>query len=155
MRRANLSRVEIVRDEGDPPGYDTGYARIGPVIGAAKLGMTLYELPPGQSICPYHYEYPHEEWAIVLEGRPTLRDPEGEHALEPQDVVCFPAGPDGAHKLTNDTGDTVRVLLLSTKGDPSVAVYPDSAKLGFWSGNKEDGMMVRRESGVEYWDRET
>ena len=40
--------------------------------------MTVYELPPGQSICPYHYELGDEEWLIVLAGRPTLRTPEGE-----------------------------------------------------------------------------
>jgi uncharacterized cupin superfamily protein len=45
----------------------------GPQIGAAMLGGTIYDLPEGQSVCPYHYEYGNEEWLIVLDGRPTLR----------------------------------------------------------------------------------
>jgi hypothetical protein len=49
----------------------------------------------------------------------------------------------------------VRVLLLSTKDEPSVAVYPDSDKIGVWPGDARDDVLVRRESGVEYWDRET
>ena len=56
------------------------------------MGATVYELQEGQSVCPYHYEYGCEEWAIVLRGRPTLRHPDGEDVLEPGDVVCFPEG---------------------------------------------------------------
>jgi uncharacterized cupin superfamily protein len=28
-------------------------ARFGPALGATQMGASLYELPPGQSICPY------------------------------------------------------------------------------------------------------
>ena len=47
-----------------------------------KLGASVYDLPPGQSICPYHYEYGEEEALIVLEGTPTLRHPGGRDVLE-------------------------------------------------------------------------
>lgn len=72
------------------------------------------------------------------------------------DVICFPNGPDGAHKFTNRTEETVRVMILSTKNDPSLAVYPDSDKIGVWPGPefREDHILVRRESNVDYWDRE-
>jgi len=118
------------------------------------LGATVYELPPGQSNCPYHYEYGNEEWLIVLEGRLTVRHPEGEAELGPGDVLCFAIGPDGAHKLTNRTDGTVRVAMLSTQHEPAVAVYPDSDKLGVWPGDKRDNLLVRRESVVDYWDPE-
>jgi uncharacterized cupin superfamily protein len=154
MRRINLHQLEFGYDEADPPGYRAGMARFGPRIGAAMLGASLYELPEGQSICPYHYEYGNEEWLVVLEGRPRLRHPEGEDVLEPGDVVCFPVGREGAHKVTNDTGAKVRVLMISTLIDPSVAVYPDSDKLGFWSGDERDKLLVRRSAGVEYYDGE-
>ena len=45
-------------------------------------------------------------------------------------------------------------MILSTKGDPAAAVYPDSDKIGIWTGNDADQLIVRRESGVGYWDRE-
>jgi uncharacterized cupin superfamily protein len=157
MKRVNLFSAEVQRDDDDPQGYDTGYVRLGPQLGAAMLGATIYELPPGQSICPYHYEYGNEEWLIVIAGRPTLRLPDRETEVEPGDVVCFPVGPEGAHKVTNSTDETVRVLILSTKVDPSMAVYPDSDKIGIWPGppgEKFDHVLVRRESHVDYWDRE-
>ena len=91
---------------------------------------------------------------LVTRGRPTLRHPEGEDVLAPGDVVCFPEGPEGAHKLTNNESEPVRVILLSDKPSLAVAVYPDSDKIGVYPGDERDKIMVRRESGVEYFDRE-
>ena len=91
----------------------------------------------------------------MLAGRLTLRHPGGEEELEPGEVVCFPVGPEGAHKLTNKSDATVRVLMLSTLVEPSVAVYPDSDKIGVWPDpDRRDHILVRRESGVDYWDGE-
>jgi uncharacterized cupin superfamily protein len=156
MKRVNIHRPEIAHDESDPDGYHTGYDRLGPKIGASQLGATIYEMPPGQSICPYHYEYPEEEWLLVLEGTATLRHPGGEDDLEPGDLVCFPTGPEGAHKVTNRASDgNLRVMMFSTKAPTGIAVYPDSDKIGVYPPNSDDRLMVRRESGVDYWDRET
>jgi uncharacterized cupin superfamily protein len=77
VRRINLNELVLEYDADDPEGYRAGMARFGSTIEAVRLGATVYELPPGQSICPYHYEYPDEEWVLVLQGRPTVRDPDG------------------------------------------------------------------------------
>ena len=154
MRRANLFSAEVAHDADDPAGFEAGYVRLGPLIGATAMGATVYELGPGQSNCPYHYEYGCEEWLLVVEGRVTIRHPGGEDELEPGDLVCFPEGPEGAHRVTNKSDGTVRVMILSTKGDPAIAVYPDSDKIGIFSGNDADQVMVRRESNVGYWEGE-
>jgi uncharacterized cupin superfamily protein len=155
MARFNLFSAECVYDDTDPEGYGAGMARFGPSIGASLLGGSVYELPPGQSICPYHYEYADEEWLVVLESTPVLRTPGGEEQLRAGDVVAFARGPEGAHKVTNRTSATLHVLLLSTMNEPAVAVYPDSDKIGVWTGNENDKLMVRRRDGaVDYWDGE-
>ena len=155
MRRLNLHALKPEYDESDPDGYRAGMARFGKDLGAVMLGGTVYELPPGQSNCPYHYEYGNEEWLVVLSGRLTLRHPSGEDELEPGDVVSFPVGPEGAHKLMNKSAEVVRVLMLSTTIEPAVAVYPDSDKIGVWPApDRRDHILVRRESGVDYWDGE-
>jgi uncharacterized cupin superfamily protein len=155
MARFNLFRAKPRPLKSDPEGYRTGMARFGKRIGASMLGGSLYELLPDQSICPYHYEYGNEEWLIVLEGRPTLRTPRGTQKLDPGDVVCFPPGPDGGHKVTNRTKEHIRVLMVSTMVEPSVAVYPDSDKIGVWPGSKSDTVMLRRRDGrVGYWEGE-
>jgi uncharacterized cupin superfamily protein len=154
-RRVNIAEPAFAPSEDDPDGFRAVGMRIGPLVGAATTGMSVYELPPGQAICPYHYENPEEEWLLVLHGRPTLRDPAGEHALEPWDVVFFPAGPGGAHAVRNDTDQTVRVLMFSDRSTVAASVYPDSGKIAIWTGNDEDNLIVRRTSGVDYWDGET
>jgi hypothetical protein len=37
---------------------------------------------------------------------------------------------------------------------PAVAVYPDSDKVGIFTPDRTDDVMVRRESNVDYWDGE-
>jgi uncharacterized cupin superfamily protein len=152
--RFNLFAAEVEYDPADPEGYRAGMARFGSLLGATMLGGSIYELPEGQSVCPYHYEYGNEEWLIVLDGRPTLRHAWGQDDLERGDVVCFPVGPEGAHKVTNRSDGPVRILMLSTKHEPSVAVYPDSDKIGVWPGERPDNILVRRESAVDYWEGE-
>lgn len=154
VERVNVLSVPAAADASDPDGYGAAMARFGPSIGAVQIGGTVYEIPPGASICPYHYEYGDEEWLLALTGTASVRHPGGEDELEPGDVVCFPPGPEGAHKVTNRTTEPIRVLMLSTKSPVSVAVYPDSDKIGVFPGRQEDTIMVRRESGVGYWDLE-
>jgi len=151
---ANLFDVSLTKDDDDPDGYHVSYARVGALVGASALGLTVYELTPGQSICPYHYEYPFEEWLIVLVGEATLRHPGGETMLGPWDAASFPPGPEGAHKVTNNGDGVVRVAMLSGKSDINIAVYPDSEKVGVWSGDGEVKHLFRRESAVDYFDGE-
>src|SRR3954470_4073440 len=101
MRTFNVFDAEMTYDAADPEPYRSGGNRFGPKIGAGRLGATVYELPPGQAVCPYHYES-EEEWLLVLHGRVTVRHPEGEDVLGPGDVTAFPVGPAGGHKATND-----------------------------------------------------
>ena len=150
MSEINLFEVDVQQDADDPDGYHTSYTRVGLLIGASALGLSVYELPPGQSICPYHYELGFEEWLIVLSGRPTLRASDGEHELQAWDCVFFPDGPDGAHKVTNRTEETLRVAILSNKGEPGAAVYPDSEKIGIWP----PGHLFRKADEVGYWEGE-
>jgi len=156
VRRVNVFTAQLQHDDDDPPGYEADYLRIGPLIGAERLGATIYALGPGQSNCPYHYEYPDEEWLLVLEGTLTVRTPEGEEEVAAGEAVCFPEGPDGAHKLTNRSDGPVRLLMLSTKNNPGVAVYPDSDKIGVWpvQGGGQDKIMVKPSSDVDYWEGE-
>ena len=151
---ANLFALEETSDEADPEGYRASCASLHKLIGGEKLHANVFGLPPGQAVCPYHYEYPDEEWLIVLDGTPTLRQPSGERVLRAGDIVCFPAGPEGAHKVSNASDTPARVLILSSHQNPSLAVYPDSDKIGVWSGNDADKILVHRASAVEYYDGE-
>jgi uncharacterized cupin superfamily protein len=154
VRRASVFGDDFEYDESDPDGYRSGYARVGKEVGGEALAVKVYELPPGQSACPYHYEY-EEEWLLVLEGTVAVRVPDGEHQLARGEIVCFAAGPSGAHKVSNRSESAARVMMFSSAHEPAVAVYPDSDKIGVWPGNPDDTVMLRRPDGaVDYWDGE-
>jgi uncharacterized cupin superfamily protein len=154
MRRANVLRVDCKYDPSDPDGYRSAVANVGQTVGGEALAVKVYELPMGESACPYHYEY-EEEWLLVLDGVVVVRTPKGEQELKPGDVVCFPPGPPGAHKATNRGEATARIVMFSSAREPAVAVYPDSNKIGVWPGNPNDEVMLRRADGdVSYWDGE-
>ena len=154
MRRVNLSNPSIEYDASDPEGFRAGMFRFGPQLGAADTGATLYELPPGQAICPYHYEYGEEEWVLALDGRPSVRTPEGTEHLEPLEMAFFPKGPEGAHQIRNDSDEPARVLMWSTVLVPTATAYPDSDKVGVWTGVEGENLMAERSSDVPYFHGE-
>lgn len=154
MPTSNVFSAQFAYDDTDPDGYRCGAAAVGRDAGGRANVVKAYELPAGQSVCPYHYEY-EEEWLLVLEGSVQLRDPDGERSLDRGDLVCFPPGPDGAHKVTNQAAETARLLMFSSAREPAVAVYPDSDKIGVWTSHDPDDLMVRRADGhVPYYDGE-
>jgi uncharacterized cupin superfamily protein len=154
MDNVNVFSAAYEYDPDDADGYRSAAAAVGRLAGGRANTVKAYEIPPGQSLCPYHYEY-EEEWLLVLEGAVELRAPAGERRLERGDLVCFAPGPEGAHKLSNRDDAPARVLMFSSAREPAVAVYPDSGKIGVWTGNPDDELMVRRsDGGVGYYDGE-
>jgi uncharacterized cupin superfamily protein len=157
-RAANILDPELESVDG-APGYGGREAALGAQAGSQRLGASLYEVPPGNSTCPYHWHAANEELLIVLTGTPTLRTPDGERRLTQGEVVSFPVGERGAHKVTAAADEPTRVLIASEMNDPEVAVYPDSGKVMARQqapGTSATGLraIFRLEDAVDYWDRE-
>jgi uncharacterized cupin superfamily protein len=157
----NVFEPEWETGEGKdwPPGYDGRFAQVGKAAGAERLGASLYETPPGNSTCPYHWHAASEEMLVVISGRPILRTPEGERELVEGEVVAFPVGERGAHKIVNRGEEPTRVLIVSEMNAPEVAVYPDSGKVMARQqapGTEATGLraIFRLEEQVDYWEGE-
>ncbi|MEO8969862.1 MAG: hypothetical protein ABI355_19550 [Solirubrobacteraceae bacterium] len=56
MTHATVSGDDFRFDE-DPPGFRAGLINVGEQAGGTATNIKLYLVPPGQSMCPYHYEY--------------------------------------------------------------------------------------------------
>ena len=131
MRHLNLDTVEITHDADDPEGYRAGRARIGRLLGAEQAGASLYELPPGQGNCPYHYEVGDEEWLLVLAGRLTVRHPDGEDELGAgRDRPVPGAAPTAPTSSRTAARRRSACSSFSVDHTPAVSVYPDSDKVG-------------------------
>ena len=88
---------------------------------ARELDATVYELAPGAAEFFLRADSVKEELFVVLAGRPTLRTDEAERELEPGDVVASPSGYDGTDTLVNLSGESARVLAVSTPRFPCSA----------------------------------
>ena len=135
-------------------------------LGAEILACSVYELPPGERVFPYHLHWNNEEWLIVVSGTPTLRTPDGERDLAVGDVVAFPQGESelapgdviafagdatGAHDVSNRTDEPARVAIFSTLR-VGTSHYPDSDKIG--AGPPHERLFLRRSDAIDYWDGE-
>lgn len=138
-------------------GFRARRARIGHQLETERIGVSLWEIPPGEKAYPYHFHLAEEEILVVLEGTPTLRTPAGSRTLERGEVVRFATGEEGAHQLANDGAELVRLIAVSTHGAPDVVIYPDSNKLSAAERRPDsDGRKhyFRIDDEVDYWDGE-
>jgi uncharacterized cupin superfamily protein len=142
-----MAKVNVFSSEVD------GRIDVGATVGSDATAMFIYEVAPGRSSCPYHYEY-EEEWLLVIDGTLVVRVPDGEQTLERGDLVCFPAGPAGAHKIMNRGESTARMMLFSSARVPAVSVYPDSDKIGVWAGDEANDLVFKRGTAVPYSEGE-
>jgi len=158
--RSGRGRVDDLVDVVSLPTADNVEGRIdvAAALGSSATAMYVYDLVPGQSSCPYHYEY-EEEWLLVVAGEIVVRVPNGELSLSAGDLVRFPPGPDGAHKPMNRSEAPARIVMFSATRAPAVSVYPDSDKVGVFPGDGD--LYFRRITAVEWgdgeqgWDRAT
>jgi uncharacterized cupin superfamily protein len=135
------------------PGYSCRRARLGRQAASEKTGLSLWELPAGESAYPYHWHLAEEELIVVLSGRPSLRTPDGWRELDAGEVVAFPVGERGAHQISNRSGETVRFLSFSNQ-QPDIVVYPESGKIGAFERRPEGGglyKIFRDADAVDYW----
>jgi uncharacterized cupin superfamily protein len=152
----NLTRPEF--DESrDEPGFRCLRARLGRQAGCERLGLSLFEVPPGEAAYPYHYHLAEEEVVLVLSGRPSLRTSEGWRDLEEGELLLFARGERGAHQIINRTEAPVRFLAVSTSGEPDIILQPDSGKLGAYERRPEGSGLrawFRLSDAVDYHDGE-
>ena len=146
-----FEEVPYERDLGAPAPYRGGVHHFS--VGADLTHAVAFELEPGQAVCPYHYEYGHELWAVVLEGQVTVRTPEGFQELATGDVMFAARGTDGTHQLINKSEGRVRILGFSNFG-LGASFYPDSEKVGVWTPFEGEDFIGVRSTGVGYFHGE-
>ncbi|MFL5896448.1 MAG: cupin domain-containing protein [Thermoleophilaceae bacterium] len=141
-------------EEREPKGFQASRARLGRQAGAKRLGLSLWELPPGQAAYPYHYHLIDEELIVALTDGLRFRGPEGTRTLAAGEVVACVVGKAGAHQIWNEGPERGRFLAVSSgpsEGD-DIVMYPDSNKLGAFAEGLYE--LYERDSAVDYWDGE-
>lgn len=142
-----------VSHKDEHEGYEYFRRKFVPFGQAKNTLVSIYEIPPGKSAYPYHFHHKNEETFYILSGEGLLKTPEGERRVTAGELLFFPAGEQGAHKLTN-CSDTENLVYIDfdVVHDVDVAEYPDSGKIGIW------GMGINklypRSANVDYYEGE-
>lgn len=155
MRKIKHSKIEDipVSHKCDHDSYEYFRRKFIPFGGAQNTLVSVYEIPPGKTAYPYHFHYKNEETFYIISGQGILKTPEGEKAVGPGELLFFPAGPEGAHKLTNCSEKDMLVYIdFDAVHDLDVAVYPDSDKIGIWG--KGINRIYPMDGNVDYYDGE-
>lgn len=151
IRHAKMEELEPRRREHG----DFAYERRDFVPRGAAEGtlVSIYTLPPLKSAYPYHYHLKDEETFFILRGEGILKTPQGERRVTAGDLLFFPAGSAGAHKLTNASGtEPLAYIDFDTIHDLDVALYPDSGKVGIWG--KDINRVYRLDDDRDYYEGE-
>ena len=152
IKQAKIEEIPVSRRCGHE-GYEYFRRKFIPFGGAKNTLVSVYEIPPGKAAYPYHYHYKNEETFYILSGEGILRTPEGERKVAAGELLFFPAGPEGAHKITNcSKTEMLAYIDFDVVHEIDVAVYPDSEKIGIWGMGINE--LYPRVANVDYYEGE-
>jgi uncharacterized cupin superfamily protein len=109
----------------------------------ARMGATLYELPPGVDEDYLHMHFGVEEMFFVLSGRPVYRNQHGEEQLAAGDFLFCPEGRAGLHAFSNPTDEPAQLLAISAGVYPDVVAYPEHGYAWVATRNPEPEQLAR------------
>jgi len=141
--------------------FDAKISRMGPVVGAQKLGAMLTVVEPGKRAFPFHVHHDIEEMFYVIEGEGEYRFGAETYPIRQGDLLGAPTGgPERAHQIVNTGSATLKYLSFSTMNKMDIVEYPDSNK--FLAFSSEDGNVQtarvryigRLETSIGYFDGE-
>lgn len=136
--------------------------QLGAASGGKKLGCSMFRVPVGKAAYPFHAHFGNEEAIYILEGEGLARIGEDRVNVAAGDYLALPVGPEAGHQLTNCGSTDLVYLCFSTMIEPEVVLYPDSDKVGAFTGSAPGGdaqersliAFYRKGENVPYLDGE-
>lgn len=122
-----VSAATIEEKPGRYPGTDEVFSlvrSIGRAAGLTKIDLRLLRVLPGQRTSLPHAEEKEEEFVYLLSGTVDAWINGVLHAMQPHDLVAFPAGTGICHTFLNNS-DQEALLLVGGESQPgNRVVYP-------------------------------
>lgn len=130
----NIDDAELI-DFGSASGkFKAKLGRMGPAVGAEKLGAMLTIVEPGKRAFPFHVHHAIEEMFFIIEGEGEYRFGGKTYPVGKGDLLAAPSGgPEHAHQIVNTGSETLKYLAFSTMDAVDIVEYPDSEKFHFFA----------------------
>ena len=155
MSKIKHESIESIpkKHKNEHEGYEYYRRKFIPFGDAKNSLVSVYEIPPMKAAYPYHFHHNNEETYYIISGEGILKTPDGERRVCAGDLLFFPTGEDGAHKLTNSSKTENLIYIdFDVVHDVDITVYPDSDKIGVW------GMGINKlyanADNVDYYEGE-
>ena len=116
--------------------------------------ICFYEIPPLKSAYPKHYHTYNSECFYIISGIGQVETKDNVLNVTSGDIIVFPCGKEGTHKLTNISKEEKLVYLdFDTTNSPDILKYPDSGKIGIIEHNISS-TFFKEDSSVDYYEGE-
>ncbi len=116
--------------------------------------VCFYEIMPNSSAFPRHYHSYNTECFYIIKGEGIILTDKEKIPVKSGDIIVFPRGKKGTHKLTN-TSKTDKLLYLDfdTTNSPDIIHYVDSDKIGIIEHNISS-TFFKENDNVDYFQGE-
>jgi uncharacterized cupin superfamily protein len=116
--------------------------------------VAIMEIPPQKAAFPYHFHIGITEVFYIISGEGSLKTPDKTYNVSPGDVIVFPPGQAGSHKIQNTSKtEPLRYLDFDTTNMADVTFYPDSKKVGLILNGRLTHIFMEN-SAVDYYTGE-
>ena len=116
--------------------------------------VCFYEITPGKSSFPKHYHKYNTECFYILNGKGKIETKEKIINVKTGDVIVFPCGEAGTHKITNTSSNEKLIYIdFDTTNSPDIIKYVDSGKIGVIEHNISSS-FYKEDSQVDYYNCE-
>ena len=118
-----------------------------------KSNIAFLRLPPKKAAFPLHYHEYSEETFYIISGEGMLETKEGKQEVKTGDIIFFPTGSEGMHKLTNNSAvEDLLYIDFDTYVPLDITYYPGKDKIGIF-GEHYTGVL-RKTSAVDLYEGE-
>jgi len=101
-----------------------------PLTEAKQCAVNFVEVEPGGTAFAYHWHEMNEEVFYIISGTGTVKTRQGELAVKTGDAITFPAGPEGAHVISNASQTEKLVYLdFDTSNQCEIVHFPEMKKI--------------------------
>lgn len=116
--------------------------------------VCFYEIMPGHAAYPKHYHSYNTECFYIISGIGIVETMDSQINVKSGDIIVFPCGKKGMHKLTNTSKiDKLVYIDFDTTNSPDIVHYVDSEKIGIIEHNISS-TFYRNKDNVDYYDGE-
>lgn len=112
-----------------------------------QVHVAFYCVEPQKAAYPLHYHEKNTEVFYIIQGSGQLETKDGVQEVGVGDLLVFPPGEEGVHRLINHGTTNLIYLDVDTVHSPDTVQYPHSHKIGKIVHNQsavfyQNGVMV-------------